>query len=180
MYMKNIRVSSSVFLATLIFSVFIPTTTTVFASEREGESALIKVENQDTQSTSKYEEDIYRLFTELSKDEKFKTAYQDVLHQELEEQIYGRGKGTIAAKVAAKALMAAMKAMGKKAFNSFVKKWAPMIAVWFTYDKMMDALDIVYNMSGTIESALTKALVNVGVNKTIAGILARAAIAVLI
>lgn len=177
MSMKRIKIISIAFVTTLFFSIIVPTTTTVFAAQKVDTYVPIEVE---TQITSNYEEDIYKLFVELSRDEKFKKTYRDVLQQELKGQIYGRGKGTMAAKVAAKALIAAMKAMGKKAFNSFVKKWAPMIAGWFTYDKMMEALDVVYDMSGTVESALTKALVNIGVNKTIEGILARAAVAILI
>lgn len=77
--------------------------------------------------------------------------------QQLETNINKRGKGTMAAKVAAKAMKAALNKIGPTAWNNTVKKMglASMpIANWKGINKV---LDIAVNSSGTIEDALVNA-----------------------
>lgn len=76
--------------------------------------------------------------------------------QQLKANMMKRGKVTLAAKVAAKAMKAALKKIGPTAWNKTVSKMglASMpIANWKGINKV---LDIAVNSSGTIEDAMVK------------------------
>lgn len=91
-----------------------------------------------------------------------------------EHTINKRGIKGKSAKLAAKAAIAALKKMGKKAWDKAVKA-IPVVGGWLTYSKIMDILNIVSDFEGDFETGLTKELHNkFGIPKSIAGGIARA------
>ncbi|MEI4462894.1 hypothetical protein SZL87_10690 [Exiguobacterium indicum] len=91
------------------------------------------------------------------------------------------GKATLAAKAGVAAAKAAMKKIGKPAWNKMVSKIESATGfevVAFHWQAINKTLNIVANSGDTFTSAITKYLVSQGFNRFAAGVLARAFVTV--
>jgi len=98
-------------------------------------------------------------------------------------EISTRGIKSKAAKVAAKAAIAALKKMGRKAWNKAISS-VPIIKgflkKYLSYESVMKTLNIVSDFEGNIDNAMAKQFQKQGMPKSIAGIAARAITTILL